>query len=181
MTEKKLYSWGEANLVAQTLKEKLETHCEPDRCMIVGSLRRQCEFVHDIDIVLQPRYYPPLTASMFEIPGVFQEKVSYELDRIIGEGWHKLRGKGKIINGLYCDIPVDLYFATQEQWWTLVAIRTGSKEHNIKLCKRARNLRMKLHADGSGLEFEGGTRYTPKSEDDVFAQLGLAYLEPKDR
>jgi len=34
---------------------------------------------------------------------------------------------------LYNGEQIDLYFATPETWGTLVLIRTGSAEHNIKL------------------------------------------------
>ena len=169
MADKTLYHWKETFDIANDLKSKLEPHCEPDRCMIVGSLRRECAIVHDIDIVLSP------------LPGQLLPFQSMQLAYIMGEGWQYLKGKEKIINGLYWDIPVDLYFATQEQWWTLVVIRTGSKEHNIKLCSRAKARGMKLHADGSGIEREDGTYLVPDGEEDIFGILGLAYLEPKDR
>jgi len=167
MADKKLYSWREGFDIARSLTLKLEPHCE--RIMIVGSLRRQCEKVHDIDIVLQP------------LPGELDEFKSFELVRILGDGWRHKNYGNKIVNGLYCDIPVDLYFATQEQWWTLVVIRTGSKEHNIKLCKQARWLGMKLHADGAGIELADGTHFVPKSEESLFTDLSLPYVEPKDR
>ena len=167
MTEKKLYSWEEAIRVADKLIKKLAPYCEPDRCWIVGSLRRQCEFVHDIDIVLSP------------LPGNLQ--LSMDLSVAIGECWQWIKGKSKLVTGQYCGIPVDLYFATEQQWWTLVVIRTGSKEHNIKLCLQAHRHGVRLHADGSGIQDQRGEYYTPKSEEDLFAVLDLPYVEPKDR
>jgi hypothetical protein len=41
---------------------------------------------------------------------------------------------------------------------------------------------MKLHADGSGLEqLEDGVRFQPTAEEDLFRELQLDYVKPKDR
>jgi DNA polymerase (family 10) len=169
--QKPFYPWPEAFEVANALRQRLEPHCE--RIMIAGSLRRQCEIVHDIDIVLQPLPSGELSPEhlMFR----------FNVDRIIGDGWQWKRGGAKIVSGQYHGISVDLYLATREQWWTLVVIRTGSREHNIRLCQRAHELVAILHADGSGLQKPDGSFYTPKSEEDLFGVLELDYVEPKDR
>ena len=60
-------------------------------------------------------------------------------------------------------------------------IRTGSKEHNVRLCARARSVGMKLHADGSGITLKDGVRHVPQSEEDIFAALGLPYEKPEER
>src|SRR6266446_3745254 len=62
------------------------------------------------------------------------------------------RGKPWVADKL---MPVDIYMATEESWATLLLIRTGSAEHNIWMCARARACGGKLHADGSGLEVPG--------------------------
>jgi DNA polymerase/3'-5' exonuclease PolX len=98
--------------------------------------------------------------------------------------WQRLGGGSKIVHGRHAGIPVDLYLATPDTWWTLVVIRTGSKEHNIKLCRQAKRLGMKLHADGTGLDLDDPREYhlyQPTSEEGLFAKLQLPYVEPKDR
>jgi len=35
-------------------------------------------------------------------------------------------------------LMLDVYIATPDAWATLLLIRTGSKEHNIRMCMRAR-------------------------------------------
>ena len=162
-----LFQWREAFEVANTVRLKLEPHCE--QVLVVGSLRRQCLTVHDIDIVLCPK------------PGELQGFVSFELQRILGDSWQWIKGKSKIVNGRTAGIPIDLYFATPQNWWTLVVIRTGSKGHNIRLCSRAKALGMKLHADGSGIDLDDGTLFMPQSEEDIFQKLQLDYVEPNDR
>jgi len=164
-TKQETFEWVEANNVANEIRSKLEPYCE--RIRVVGSLRRQCETVHDIDIVL------------CEAPG-FTLSLPLILQNYLGSDWIAVKGKSKLISGTYGGIPVDLYFATPETWWTLVVIRTGSAQHNIKLCQRAKSLGMKLHADGSGIEDAIG-RSIPISEEQLFKWLDLPYLEPKDR
>jgi DNA polymerase/3'-5' exonuclease PolX len=74
----------------------------------------------------------------------------------------------------------------------LLLIRTGSKEHNIKLCQQAKRRGMKLHADGSGLEkmlagqgheIDNSTtsRIPCPTEQSIFEALGLVYAEPWER
>ena len=169
MLKEPVYYYARDNIIesANILVAKLAPFCEPGRIMLVGSLRRGCPLVHDIDIVLSP------------LPGNLQ--LSMDVSAAIGECWQWVKGKSKLVTGRYCGIPVDLYFATEQQWWTLVVIRTGSKEHNIKLCLQAHRHGVRLHADGSGIQDQRGEYYTPKSEEDLFAVLDLPYVEPKDR
>jgi DNA polymerase/3'-5' exonuclease PolX len=188
MAKEETFEWAEAFKVASGIRQRLEPHCE--KLMIVGSLRRQCPMVHDIDIALLP--LPGVSVSLFF-------SLTMWLRDTLGEGWQYGKGKSKLINGRFAGIPVDLYFATPDTWWTLVVIRTGSRIHNIHLCSRAKAMGMKLHADGSGVEAYpsenaevngiqthgnsdiGPTLYVPTSEENLFYKLGLNYVEPKDR
>ena len=78
-------------------------------------------------------------------------------------------------------MSIDLYIADRETLPTLRLIRTGSKEHNIHLCRRARSLGLQLHASGEGL-FDGQLKKLKvDDEEDVFRLLGLEYIEPERR
>lgn len=171
-TKQETFEWKQAGEVANEIRSKLEPHCEPEKILVVGSLRRQCPTVHDIDIVLMP--LPGVSVSLFF-------SLTRWLQDTLGDAWQHLKGKSKIVNGLYAGIPVDLYFATTDTWWTLVVIRTGSAQSNIRLCQRAKSLGMKLHADGSGVEDMDGNLLGPVSESHLFTLLQLPYVEPKDR
>ncbi|HII36249.1 MAG TPA: hypothetical protein HA319_04280 [Nitrosopumilaceae archaeon] len=46
---------------------------------------------------------------------------------------------------------IDLYLANEQTFQTLVLIRTGSAEHNVRLTTIAKYKNMKLKADGKGL------------------------------
>ena len=78
----------------------------------------------------------------------------------------------------YFEVPVDVYFADDDSWATLLLIRTGSKENNIRLCRRARELGMKLKASGQGLIGLDGKALKISSEREIYQNLGLCYQTP---
>lgn len=121
--------------------------------------------VNHIDIVLIPANQGQLLAAL------------QSLGRIKS-------GAGKLIRiDLPNGIAVDLYIATPETWATLLLIRTGSKEHNIYLCSRARQKGMVLHADGRGLYWVDTDNRVSEgnSEEGIFKALGLPYKKPEER
>ena len=148
------------------------------RIEIVGSLRRSSPTVHDIDIVLMPQRPSEQFALGDEAP----------LDQILRHltergSLTEVRGKEKIKCFLAAKtgIPVDLYIATPETWTTLLLIRTGSKEHNIKLAQRARELGMKLRASGDGIEDGTGQLLRVSTEEELFSILQVPYIPPEGR
>ena len=161
---------SQAEKIAEEIQNKLSPFCEPGRCVVAGSIRRCRPVVHDIDMVCIPSN---------------QGQFAYTLQSL---GKIKMSGK-KIIRvgmGFTRGIDLDVYVATPETWATLLLIRTGSTAHNVRLCIRARNAGMRLHADGAGLfkiVNEGGTesRIAGDTEESIFQALGLKYVDPKFR
>jgi DNA polymerase (family 10) len=162
---------------AQVLAAKVIAEIEPfcERIEIAGSIRRRKPFVHDIDIVCIP-----------ENQGQFIEALK-------AMGKIEMGGE-KLIRVKLPSIDLDIYIASPSTWATLFLIRTGSKEHNIKLCSRAKSMGMKLHANGSGLfrlieqqSIFGGLvppaeeRIAGDTEQSIFEALKLTYLEPEKR
>lgn len=154
--------------ISQEIVQKLKPYCS--QIEVAGSIRRKKPFVHDIDIVLIPANQGQLLLAL----------------RALGQ---IKSGAGKLLR---IDIPtsfggcsVDFYIATPETWATLLLIRTGSKEHNIKLCSLARQKGMILHADGSGLfKMPPGIsvkRMAGDTEESIFQALGLTYKKPEER
>jgi DNA polymerase (family 10) len=105
-------------------------------------------------------------------------------------------GAGKLIRvelqyGFPVGLMLDIYIATPETWATLLLIRTGSKEHNIRLCSLAKQKGMYLKADGQGLfkannpnpikEDPGWERIAGDTELSIFEALGLPYKRPEER
>ena len=89
--------------------------------------------------------------------------------------------RGAFLTGYGRGFKFDLYLATDETWATLLLIRTGSKEHNIRLCKIAQAKGGKLHADGSGVRDDVGDLFRCVNELDVFRALGMDYVDPCNR
>lgn len=149
-----------ARSIAQEVVTKLEPYCE--RVEVVGSVRRRKQFPRDIDILLIPRNQGQLALALYNLGGP------------------RLGGK-KLEERIYNGVQVDFYFATPETWFTLLLIRTGSKEHNIKLVTRAKHRGWHLFANGKGLFNKNGERVAGDSEGSFFTALGLPYVEPWQR
>jgi len=165
-----------ARAVARKIAEELRPAC--DRIEIAGSLRRGNLAVHDIDLALLPK----TSADEFSLGGSTQ--LEELLEHLVERGsLASVRGRDKVkcFVATKTGIPVDLYVARPETWATLLLIRTGSKEHNIKLAQRAKELGMRLRASGDGIEDDQGNLLKVSAEEDAFRILGLPYLAPEDR
>src|ERR1035437_601929 len=137
---------------------------------IAGSLRRKKPFVHDIDMVVLPSG----DGSAFKVA----------LETLMQRGsLTQIRDgdKIKVFMAAKTGIPIDIYIASRETFATLLLIRTGSKEHNIKLALRARELRMKLRASGDGIEDAEGAVLRIGSEEEIFRLLDMPFAAPEQR
>jgi len=133
------------------------------RGRLAGSIRRNKTFVRDIDIVieLKPNNLDQLKSSL------------------MGLGELRLKGD-KLIRFITKDnTQVDIYIATKENYEPLLLIRTGSKEHNIKLTTRALSMNMQLMANGL-IDKKTG-KIIATSERDIFKALKMSYIEPEKR
>ena len=148
----------QAETTAKNFLSEIKEFCE--RIVIAGSIRRKKPEVNDIDIVLIPRQREHLIQRIRKISRV------------------EVQGK-KLIRTEYSNVQIDAYFATEETWGILLLVRTGSKEHNIKLCQHAINKGMKLSSE-KGL-MKDGKVIASKTEEEVFQALGMDYVEPGER
>ena len=187
---KRRYPLDLARAVAGRLVEELRASCE--RIEIVGSIRRGRPRVHDIDVIVLPKYGPPprrpdqLFADQVEVSlldGALERLAREEPPRLrydsMGQpskGW-RIRRYIAVRSG----IPVDLYAATPASWWTQLVIRTGSADHNKFLCSLAHTKGLKLHAGGEGLTGPQDQAISLQSEEEVFRMLDLAYIAPSAR
>jgi len=127
---------------------------------VVGSIRRQCAECNDVDVVL--------------IPNDNFQKAVKELEKSI-----KKKGEKVII----CEIDgvqYDLYICDKKNWDVIKLIRTGSQNHNKKLCQLAIRKGLKLKAGGEGL-VDGKENVISTSEKGILENLLGKYIEPKDR
>lgn len=153
---------------AQEIHDRLVNALMPfcARLEVAGSFRRRKPEVGDLDFVAIPKTQGLFLKAVVEFYGKKPEKCGAKYVQLAN------------VDGL----QIDLYLATPATWPTLLLIRTGSKAHNIRLCQRAKQLGMKLHANGDGLEeLREGFLHAVSIEQDIFEDLQLPYREPWER
>ncbi len=169
-----------AEKIAYELLEKLQSHFI--RYQICGSIRRKKSTVGDIDLVAIPKVnykFGDESLSNF-IKRIDPE--GYELAKSLDKPGVKRFLDGDLIKRFtFKGISVDLYLANENTFDTLVLIRTGSKEHNIKLTSIARSKNLKLFASGKGLcevdESDNIIKIISMKEDEILSTL-LGYIPP---
>jgi DNA polymerase (family 10) len=159
---------ADAVIIADDLVNELVALCE--KIEIAGSIRRCKETVNDIDLVCLPK------------PGQLRA-IKQRLWTLAAPTHATVTGGDKYLKlSMYKGIQVDVYIADATTWATLLLIRTGSREHNILLCQKARAMGLKLNADGHGLTWISKDVNVPvHTEDAIFKELGLPYKEPMER
>lgn len=156
----------EATTIAEKVKEILSPYCE--ELEIAGSVRRRKPTVNDIDIVLIEKLSAWLILSSLIATIGRIELNGDKIKRL----WYGDKQSG---------IAIDIYIATPATWATLLLIRTGSKESNIRLATIAKRQGWHLKASGDGLFNEKGERIAGDTEESIYQALGIPYQEPPDR
>lgn len=137
---------------------------------VAGSIRRLRPIVHDVDIL-----FKDLSQNFGQCLSELKERC-YSMSNVDVGKWGP-----KLAAITYRGFPIDLYFSTPETFHTLLLIRTGSKENNIRLCSIAKAKGWKLHASGDGLFNERGERIAGDSERSIYDALGVNWQEPWER
>ena len=167
---------SEVEPLAFKILEAIEPYCL--KAEVAGSIRRRRGVINDLDFVVLPKPKPTLNLYWLKLI----KTVRTEFDGITVAQGDKLarfnvpfaskQGQGYL--------QVDLYRAEPDTWGILLLVRTGSKEHNVKLCNLAisKGLRLKYSV---GLVDDSGLVVAGRSEEDVFAALGLPFVPPAER
>jgi len=157
------YPLAQAEAVAGELVEALAPYFE--RLEVAGSIRRRRPVVHDIDLV-----------------GIPSATTWWDLDNaIVRLADAVVRRGAKLATFVFKGIQADLYYSSEETWATLMLIRTGSKENNIRLCTLAQKKGWHLKANGDGLFDQARRRIAGDTEESIYEALGLRYQEPWER
>lgn len=178
-----MFPYSFAREVAEQFIYDIRDTCE--QVEIVGSLRRTKEIVNDIDIIAIPRFLQVDDDTLWGDP-IQQNLLDQRLSQLCVDNRLYLHMNGPKIKRFVKsadgdDVPIDIYIANKQTWWTLMLIRTGSRNHNIMLARRAIELHMQLKADGSGLLSPGGSLIPIESEKHIFHHLHLPYRMPEER
>jgi DNA polymerase (family X) len=151
--------------VAERLAAELAEHPACDRVAIAGSARRRAETCKDIDLIATATDPGALAASLAEHPFAAQAGSAGE-------------SGARIVT--FDGISVDLRIVPPDAYGNLLQHFTGSAEHNVELRERA--VREGLSVSEHGItEVETGKVDRFAGEEEVYARLGLSYIEPELR
>ena len=159
----------EASHIYTVLKELPEIV----RLQVGGSLRRRRETIGDIDVVASVADSASEDARR-KIMDVFTGQPSVQA--ITGKG----ETKSSVV--LSSGINMDLRVVNDSQFPYTLHHFTGSKEHHIPLRRRALSMNMTINDYGLFKGKEPHLELVPcKDETDIYAALGMAYIEPELR
>lgn len=151
-----------AQKIAEAVVKRLSPYCQ--KIEAAGSVRRRRPWVNDIDFVLVPSDPWQLHNEIMKF----------------AQGKAKASGQ-KLMRVMSGETQLDFYFASEETWATLLLIRTGSAQNNIRLATRAKERGWHLAASGDGLFNEKDERIAGDSEISIYNALGLSYQRPEER
>jgi len=160
-SERRLYD--EVTVPAMALLEFLKKQKDIGTVSLAGSLRRGNETVKDIDILAssaQPERLARAFAGYGEVASVIA------------------LGDTKVSIRLKAGINADLRIVTAEEYPYALHHFTGSREHNVAMRGRAKDLGLKMNEYGL---FRGDKNIVCHSEEELFKALGLQFIEPELR
>jgi len=158
---------------AEHMYQALSTIPEIVRKQVAGSLRRKRETIGDIDMVVSVADDAG-EAIRREIMDVFTGQPNVQA--ITGKG----DTKSSVV--LKSGINMDLRVVNDSQFPYTLHHFTGSKEHHIPLRRRALSMNMTINDYGLFRGKEPHLELVPcKNEADIYAALGMAYIEPELR
>ncbi|MEV0411402.1 DNA polymerase/3'-5' exonuclease PolX [Streptomyces sp. NPDC050448] len=153
---------GAAMDIAEQIVDEMSRIPGCVRCTYAGSLRRMRETIGDIDILVAADRSAPFMTALAELPYAAE---------VIAHGAKKT----SIRTG--AGLQVDLRVLPPASWGAGLQYFTGSKAHNIRT--RALAVRHGLKLSEYGLfDAESGENLASKTEEEVYARLGLPWIPP---
>lgn len=153
---------GTATEAAEDVVAELSRITGCARCAYAGSLRRMRETVGDIDVLVAAERSAPFMDALTELPTTAE---------VIAHGAKKTSIRTDT------GVQVDLRVVRPDSWGAALQYFTGSKGHNIRTRTIAVHLGLKLSEYGL-FDAESGERVASRSEEDVYARLGLPWIPP---
>lgn len=157
------WTWSAASAYAEPLRRHLQSVAGVAQVEVAGSYRRGRDTVGDLDFVVCGRPGVDLAAAL---------RGYGDLQSIAAAG--PTRCTVLLKNGL----QVDLRLVGRESLGSALAYFTGSRDHSIRLRRRAQERGHKLNEYGL---FHGRRRIAGSTEKDVYRALGLAFIPPELR
>ncbi len=136
-----------------------------ERAAYCGSLRRFCETVADLDLLVATDDSAPVA------------------ERLAGMGWvRQVLGSGQTKTSVitHSGLQVDVRMVPERQWGAALLYFTGSKEHNIRL-RRLAIERDWVLSEYALYHSESGAVVAQETEQDIYQALGLPWIPPTIR
>ena len=158
------------------------------RCAFAGSLRRGKETIGDIDILIATSDSDTARAAFTTADGVMKVLANGEKKASIRVAINDESSRWGAEDNTA--VQIDLRIVDESCWGSALMYFTGSKEHNVRLRERAIKQGMTLNE--YGLFKDDGSDKTPpqqrgekpvacKTEEDIYAKLGLPMIPPTMR
>jgi DNA polymerase (family 10) len=156
---------GRALPLARTVLGYLAAGGKAENLTVAGSLRRAEATVGDIDIV----------CTSHEPGDVIARFVKWERAQAV-----LAEGVTKASIWLEGGLQIDLRVLPEDVYGNLLQHFTGSREHNIQLRELAVRKGLRVSENGI-LDVQSGDNLTCRTEEEVYAALGLPYIAPEMR
>ena len=156
-------SIAEARAAAEAIVEDLKQLPEVEQVSVAGSCRRRRETCGDLDVL-----------ATCSDPGPPMDRLAAHplVETVLQRGETKQRVR------LLTGIELDLRVVPEASFGAAMQYFTGSKEHNIVVRQRAKDLNLKVNEYGV---FRGEEQIAGRTEEDVYAAVGLPWIPPELR
>jgi DNA polymerase (family 10) len=151
--------------IGEQVVEALRAHPAAVRVELAGSARRWSDSVKDLDVVAASADPAPLIEAFTQLEQI-------EVVTASGEAGARAR--------THSGMSIDLKVVAPRHFGNLLQHFTGNKQHNVALREAA--VRRGLHVSEYGiLDDATGETLACATEEEVYAALGYAYIEPELR
>lgn len=157
---------AEALMAAEVVAGQLRRLPSIKRLEYAGSLRRGCETIGDIDLLVQTGQPAEVIKAFTQLPGA---------NTVLAAGETKASIRFHDPNICSQTIQVDLRVVPTESMGATWQYFTGSKAHNVRLREIAVKKGYKLNEYGL---FKDDKPIAGKTEMEIYKKLGLAYVPP---
>jgi DNA polymerase (family 10) len=148
--------------LAETLEGRLRDVPGVERIAHAGSLRRMCETIGDLDLLVASGDPGPVMEAFTSLP---------EVERVLAKG----DTKSSVVTTQ--GLQVDLRVVRPEAWGAALIYFTGSKAHNIRIRELAIRKGLKLNEYGL-FRARSGRLVVAATEEEVYERLGLPWIPP---
>ena len=159
--------WAVADKLADRIREYMSACDAVEQLEFAGSYRRGRETVGDLDILVDSKLAEQVMDHFAEFS---------EITSVI------VRGATKMSVRLEDEFQVDLRVVPKDSFGAALQYFTGSKNHNVVIRGRAKQMGLKINEWGVYEVSDGDESWIAgKTERDVYETLDLPYFEPEIR